>query len=164
MLVFREIITKAVLFTQTKKINKTYDTLVDNANSVIGCFIINHNTKAVIKNNKVEVDGFFDSNIWYLKDDNTATDVAIVRNEYNESIIIDENVNKASIEEAIVNIKQKPSCINASVENNKIIYEIELVLTIDVVGNAKIKIECAKESEEKEENNIDNISVNYLKE
>ncbi len=74
---YREIITKAVIG-KGRKFNK--DTHVVNPthqpSSILGCWIINHLYNAKRKgDDKVELNGSYDINVWYSYNDHTKTEV-----------------------------------------------------------------------------------------
>ena len=73
----REIVTKAVVGKGKKLIRLRNTVTPDNlAFSILGCWVINHEFEAGLKENVVEVDGTLEVNIWYAYDNNTKTDVA----------------------------------------------------------------------------------------
>jgi len=73
----REIVTRAVvakgkkIFRVNERINPTND-----AFSILGCWVINHNFEAELKEKKVDLKGNFEVNVWYAYDNNTKTDIA----------------------------------------------------------------------------------------
>ena len=67
---FKEIVTKAVIGKGKKYFKNNYNLLAEhNANTILGCWVINHKFKGTVVGEKVVIDGNFDINIWYSYDD-----------------------------------------------------------------------------------------------
>ena len=80
MAYFKEIVTKAIIGKGKKTTNLDHSVETeDNINTVLGCWVINHNFNGINNAGKVIVNGAYDINIWYSYDNNTKTNV-IVRN------------------------------------------------------------------------------------
>ena len=63
---FKEIVTKAVIGKGKKTFKNTYNMLIENnADTILGCWVINHNFKGYETNSKIIIDGSFDVNNWY---------------------------------------------------------------------------------------------------
>ena len=76
MALYKEIVTKAVIGKGKKKYKNTYSISTDNAvDTVLGCWIINHQFEGSQENNKIVINGSFDVNLWYSYDNNTKTTV-----------------------------------------------------------------------------------------
>ena len=69
---YKEIVTKAVVG-KAKKANTLHLSLTpdENINTVLGCWVINHNFKGMNQAGKVGVDGAFDVNVWYSYENDT---------------------------------------------------------------------------------------------
>ena len=74
----REIVTKAVIGKGKKRfrVTESIDDVAAPADSILGCWIINHKFGARKSDNAVDVKGFYDINVWYSYDGNTKTEVA----------------------------------------------------------------------------------------
>ena len=74
---FKEIVTKAVIGKGKKYLKNNYNLLAEhNANTILGCWVINHKFKGTVVGDKVVIDGNFDINIWYSYDEDKKTGVA----------------------------------------------------------------------------------------
>jgi spore coat protein E len=143
MSVYKEIVTKAVIGKGKKTFTNKYSLNVDNkVDTVLGCWVINHNIFGINESNSVLIKGNFDVNIWYSYDNNTKTGVATDNVSYEERLNVklkDENtLNDNS--EIIVRALRNPNCIEATSDGNKINYEIEKEIGIEIVGDTKVRI------------------------
>lgn len=143
MSVYKEIVTKAVIGKGKKTFTNKYLLNVDNkVDTVLGCWVINHNIFGINESNSVLIKGNFDVNIWYSYDNNTKTGVATDNVSYEERLNVklkDENtLNDNS--EIIVRALRNPNCIEATSDGNKINYEIEKEIGIEIVGDTKVRI------------------------
>ena len=58
---FKEIVTKAVIGKGKKYFKNNYNLLAEhNANTILGCWVINHKFKGTVVGDKVVIDGNFD--------------------------------------------------------------------------------------------------------
>ena len=143
MSAYKEIVTKAVIGKGKKTFTNKYTLEVPyKVDTVLGCWVINHNIFGNIDSGSVLIKGNFDVNIWYSYDDNTKTSVSTDNVSYEERLNIklkDENtLNNNS--EIIVRALRNPNCIEANCDGNKINYEIEKEIGIEVVGDTKVRI------------------------
>ena len=138
---YREIISKAVI-SKGKKVFNQEDTLEANKNpsTILGCWVINHQFNGVKQNNQIIINGSYDINIWYSYDNDTKTDVIKATHAYTETVKmrdVNEEYDNTSI---IVRSLTDPKCVKVNFENNKINYEGELELGVELVGDVKVKI------------------------
>ena len=154
---FKEIVTKAVVGKGKKSVNNTYTLELDNPSTILGCWVINHNFKGVKEKDAVKVDGTFDVNIWYSNEDNTKTLVVEDRKEYSELIPIKTLDDYDGQDEIIVRIVKQPTCVDATIEDGKVVYKIEMTIATELVGDTKIKIgvEDVNELEDSVDDEID---------
>ena len=144
---YREIVTKTVLgkgkktFTTNNKI-----TLEHTPSTILGCWVINSRFKGDKNNNKVNINGSYDVNIWYSYDNDTKTDVAKHTDNYNEIVTI-KNSRDAVNEDVIVRSLKQPNCTHVEIDGNDIKYTIEKELGIELVGDEKVKIETSLEED-----------------
>ena len=139
---YREIVTKAVLgkgkkvFTHTHFVNT-----LENPTNVLGCWVINHNFKGNKEGSIITITGSYDINIWYSYANDTKTDVVKETFNYKENINIREkegvDYSDASV---IVRALKDPSCTNVKIDGNKINYQVDSELGIELIGDTKVKI------------------------
>ncbi len=139
---FKEIVTKAVIGKGKKYFKNSYNLLAEhNANTILGCWVINHKFKGSVVGEKVVIDGDFDINIWYSYDDDQKTAVASKNIAYTETVSIKTktgtSINGSDI---IVRSLKQPTCSNVTAKDDVIEFDIEKELGIEVVNDAKVKI------------------------
>ena len=122
---FKEIVTKAVIGKGKKYFKNNYNLLAENsANTILGCWVINHKFKGYETNGKVVIDGNFDINIWYSYDNDSKTAVASKNISYTESVNVKTkqgtSINGSDI---IVRALKQPSCSNVKVKDDVIEFE-----------------------------------------
>lgn len=159
---YKEIVTKAVvgkgkITTTTTHTLKTLEEPV----VILGCWVINHTFKGVKEQDKVNVKGKFDVNIWYSTNNNTKTDVAKDTVEYSDMIDLTLSDDYDGQDEIIVRAIKQPSCIKAEIKDKEIVYTIEKELASELVGDTKIKIGVEKEDED-EDSFEDEIKEDFL--
>ena len=82
---FKEIVTKAVIGKAKKSsVSKFSVTPNEVPDTVLGCWVINHNFSGTNQSGKVGVTGSFDVNVWYAYDNDTKTKVNSKKFGYNE--------------------------------------------------------------------------------
>lgn len=176
----REIVTKAVVG-KGKKTFTTNKTVTPELkpNTILGCWVINHNFKGVKNGNKIDIEGSYDVNIWYSCEGDTKTEVVRDSNKYKEEVNVphtkDEDITN---EDVIIRSLKQPTCTRCDIVDGKIEYTVEKELGIEIVGDVKVKIAYDEEEDpwdslnddkdEKEiteaEKQIDNeIKEEYLK-
>ncbi len=159
---YEEIVTKAIIGKGKKSFRNKYEfSLSEESNDILGIYIMNHKVNPVKENDKVRINGSFDTNIWYTFDNNTKTKVDTQRINYSELIDVElkENAIFNEKSEIEVEIIKKPTAMTVDNIKNILKYEIEKVLSIDIIGNTKVKVKTIEESESEE---IDDINVDYL--
>lgn len=148
---YKEIVTKAIIGKGKKTFKDVYDIVVDKSvDTVLGCWIINHNLKGIKKGEEIKINGNYDINVWYSYDKNTKTDVMCKQVSYEEIVKIRLKENKELNEdsEVIIRSLKNPSCIDVSNNNNVIKCTISKELGIEVVGDTKIKIAIQNNEDE----------------
>ena len=151
MIQYKEIVTKAVIGKGKKTFRNSYDiTIEDKVDTVLGCWVINHNLTGKNDGGSVLIKGNFDVNIWYSYDNNTRTNVATKRVNYEEKVNVKlkEESTLTDNSEIIIKSLKNPNCVDVSVNDNVIKYIIEKELGIEIIGDTKVKI--AIESDEDE--------------
>ena len=139
----REIVTKAVVgkgkkkFTTTKTITPT-----EIPNTILGCWVINHDFKGTKKNNKIIIEGSYDTNIWYSCEGDSKTEVVRDKTNYNEEVNVPTTSNDEDVsnEEVIIRSLKSPSCTKCEIIDGKIEYTVEKEMGVEIVGDVKVKI------------------------
>ncbi|HOA77888.1 MAG: outer spore coat protein CotE [Bacilli bacterium] len=165
----REIVTKAIVG-KGKKIIRIKDSVTpkNEAFSILGCWIINHEFEATLIDNKVEVAGNFEANIWYSYDENTKTDIAKKIIGYSEVIKTRQIVKEVSSDsrDVIVRILQQPTCTNAKITDSGLELEIVFEVVAEVIGETKMmvtvftSVDSVETLEDDFENEIDENFMN----
>lgn len=139
---FKEIVTKAVIGKGKKYFKNKYSVEVsETPSTILGCWIINHKFNGYEKNDNVIVDGSFDINIWYSTDNDTKTNVVNKNIKYSDEIAIKQKLDVDFTDtEIVVRALTQPTCSNVTIDGNKINFDIEKELGIEVVGDTKVKI------------------------
>lgn len=147
----REIITKAVIGKGNLKNKTTYPiSAIANVSSILGCWIVNHQYQAEMKQGKLYVNGQFDLNIWYSLEEDKVSKVHVETVNYHETlnVVTKEKVNLEDPLTLLVSCPQEPVCLEAKVNAlHQIEVTIEKALHVDVVGETKICVEISSEPE-----------------
>lgn len=172
---YREIISKAVI-SKGKKIFSQQDTIEtsNDPSTVLGCWVINHQFSGIKQNNQIIINGCYDINIWYSYDNDTKTDVVKKSHSYTEVVKMREDNNDYDNTSIVVRSLNDPKCVSVDIIDNKINYQVDLLLGVELVGDVKVKIAVDENlddydliKEEKDDDNIDSIdqeiNPNYLK-
>ena len=173
---YKEIVTKAIVGKGKKTIKNTYEISVDKkVDTVLGCWVINHDLRGAVEGDYIKISGSYDINIWYSYENNTKTDVVSHKEFYEDKVHVRLRDNSVDLsdEGVIVRSLKNPSCTDVSNDDNVIKYTISKELGIEIVGDQKIRIPISNSEEEydilidEEEINkqIDNsVNENYIKE
>ena len=168
MSIYREIVTKAVVGKGKKKDEKEYVFKIEKPLSkALGCWIINHDFTPIYKDEKTYIKGSYDINIWYAYDDDTQTELYKSKQEYEEEITLKMKPNeviKPNSELKAFCLKY-PSCSKLEVNGDNLVVTVEKEFALDVIGEAKLKIQVSKldEDEWNLEDEIDSsVDVNYI--
>lgn len=169
---YREIVTKAVIGKAKKTTGNIYNVETEERpNTVLGCWIINHNFNGTNNFGNVLVSGAFDVNVWYSYDNDTKTAVCTRRFTYNDKMNVplknDTVLDNSS--EIIVRSLKQPTVTNVDVKNGNVELTIEKELGVEVVGNTKVKIaiedfddDYVELLDDNLEEEIDTLNDNYL--
>lgn len=166
---FKEIVTKAVIGKGKKTFRNTYELFTtDKISNVLGCWVINHTMSGVCENGKVKITGSFDVNIWYSYDDNTKTNVDARKISYTEVVSVRLNNDQVltNNSEILVTSLKNPTVTDVSNSNNKITYEIEKTLGIEIIGDTKVRVQILDNVEDYDiiEEDIDSVIDHEVKE
>ena len=142
MSAYKEIVTKAVVGKGKKYYRNTYTINTDSKpNTVLGCWVINHRFSGKEVDDRIEIDGSFDVNLWYSYDNDTKTEVSTKTINYTESVSVNQKeTTDSSTKDIIVRSLKQPSCSNAMIKGNSIVFDIEKELGIEIVGDTKVKV------------------------
>jgi len=174
MAYFKEIVTKAVIGKgkKTTTMNHTVE-LEDNINTVLGCWVINHNFNGTNDSGKIYVNGSYDVNVWYSYDNNSKTNVLVRRFNYSDilNVRIKENSELSNSSEIIVRALNQPSVTDVEVKDNKINLTVHKEMGAEVVGDTKVKVSVEEDFDDYEEildeeeivEALDEINEEYLK-
>ncbi len=170
---YKEIVTKAVIG-KAKKTNSMHFSFTpdENVDTVLGCWVINHNFSGSNQNGKVGINGAFDVNVWYSYEGDTKTKVNSKRFGYNEvlHVPLKDSANLTNTSEIIVRSLKQPTVTNVEVQDGNIVLDIEKELGVEIVGDTKIKVPVEDMDDDYEEimdedeiDEIDMVEENYLK-
>ena len=170
----KEIVTKAVVG-KAKKISSNNITIEpeNTVNTVLGCWVINHTFMGKNNDNKVNIEGAYDVNVWYSFDSDSKTAVSSKRYTYNDviNVPLKEDVELNDDSEIIVRCLKQPTVDNVSVNGGVIELKVEKELGVEIVGDAKVKINVEDDYDDYEEvfdeitdEEIKSIDDDYLEE
>ena len=148
---YKEIVTKTIIGKGKREFKNNYEINTnENVDTVLGCWVINHNLKGVWDNDYIKINGSFDVNIWYSYDNNTKTSVISDKIMYEERVRvkIKDNNYFDSNDDIIVRSLKNPSCISVSNKGNIIKYTILKELGIEIVGDQVVRIPISSSEEE----------------
>jgi len=153
---------KLSLVREKKTFKNEYEINIDKqADTVLGCWVINHKLKGIKEKDHILIKGSYDINIWYSYDNNTKTDVVNKKMYYEErvKVRVRDNNSLNDSDEVIIRSLKNPTCIDVSNEDKTIKYTISKELGIEIVGDQKIRIPVSNNEDEYDmiidENEID---------
>ena len=169
---FKEIVTKAVIG-KAKKTNSMHFSFTpdESVDTVLGCWVINHNFSGNNQSGKVGVTGSFDVNVWYAYDNDTKTKVNSKKFGYNEilNVPLKDEATLTNTSEIIVRSLKQPTVTNVAVSDGNIVLDIEKELGVEIVGDTKIKVPIEDSFDDYEEivdesemDTIDEVTDEYL--
>ena len=147
---FKEIVTKAVLG-KGRKVFTTNHTLTtpNRPTTILGCWVINHNFSGVKKNDKINIEGSYDVNIWYSYDNDSKTEVVKQTNNYLETVNVrKKEATDVTNEDVIIRSLSQPSCTKVDIVDGVIQYKIEKELGIELIGDTKVRISIDEDEDE----------------
>ena len=150
----REIVTKAVI-AKGKKIIKLDINIndIEDIDAILGCLVINHRFNASLNEEKVNVNGIFEINIWYSSCGRQETRICKEVVKYNEDIktrqIIDDV--DEDCRDVIVRVVQQPTCTDAVINDNSINVCVIIEVIAEVIGETTMIVNVYPREEIKEE-------------
>jgi len=161
---FKEIMTKAVIGKGKKTTEQDIVINTDNnINTVLGCWVINHNFSGINDNGKVIVNGAYDVNVWYSYDNNTKTNVLVNRFTYQDTmnVRIKDNSELTNSSDIIIRSLNQPSVVDVNVSGNDIKLKVHKEMGAEIVGDTKVRVSVEDNFDDYEEiddyENIDEI-------
>ena len=140
---FKEIVTKTVVGKGRKTFKTNHSLTPENTpNTVLGCWVINHNFTGTNRKNEVTVNGTFDVNVWYSYDNDSKTAVTTRSFNYQEILRLRvkdyDSLNNEN--EIIVRSLKQPTVQDVNIKDNEVHLSIEKELGVEIVGESKVKI------------------------
>lgn len=175
---FKEIVTKAVIGKAKKTSTNEYLlTPEQKPDTILGCWVINHQFNGENAGGLVNLHGTFDVNVWYSYENDTKTSVSTKTFSYTDRmpIHLKDNTTLTNNEEIIVRSLKQPTVTNVSSVDGIVRLNVEKELGVEVVGDTKIKVSIEEEEDdyeiitdedilsESEEEAIDQIDEEYIK-
>lgn len=171
---YREIVTKAVIGKAKKTTTQSFKVgTQETPNTVLGCWVINHQFNGTNSNGKVLVNGSFDVNVWYSYDNDTKTAVTTERVSYEDimNVTLKNDTMLDNTSEIIVRGLHQPTVSDVGIEDGVVNLKIEKELGVEIVGNTKVKVSVEEFDDDYEElideeleASIDNIEDNFIEE
>ncbi len=170
---FKEIVTKAVIGKAKKTSSNDFTMQTEQTpTTVLGCWVINHTFSGSKGDNKVLINGSYDVNVWYSYDTDSKTAVATQKYSYTDSMVVPlkEDAKLTSASEIIVRCLKQPTVANVTIEDGLVHLTIEKELGVEIVGDAKVKINVEDDEddyvevfdEEKISDAVSDIEEDYL--
>ena len=155
---YKEIVTKAVIG-KTKK-TTSEDLVIDTKSTidtVLGCWIINHNFRGHNNHGKVNIEGSYDVNIWYSFSNNTKTDVLVRNFVYKDTVNVklknDNSLNNT--DEIIVRSLSAPSVTKVEEDGSKVKLNIKKELGVEIVGETMVRIAVEEDYDDYDDDDSD---------
>jgi len=148
---YKEIVTKAVIGKAKKSSNSKFSlTPEEKPDTVLGCWVINHNFEGHNVNGIVNINGSFDVNVWYSYNNDTKTAVTTKRFTYNDkmNVRLKDNAKLTDASEIIVRSLNQPTVTDVAIDNANVNLTIEKELGVEIVGNTMIKVSIEDEADE----------------
>ncbi|MGN1371028.1 MAG: outer spore coat protein CotE [Candidatus Coprovivens sp.] len=167
---YKEILTKTVVGKGRKNFKSDYSLTPENTpNTVLGCWVINHNFSGTNTKNDVNVNGSFDVNVWYSYDNDSKTAVTTRNFTYNEllRLRVKDMDALSNNNEIIVRSLKQPTVQDVKIKGNEVHLSIEKELGVEIVGESKVKIATLEDElpwDELDDSNdeIDSINETYM--
>lgn len=172
---FKEIVTKAVVGKAKKTSSSKFVVEPEERpDTVLGCWVINHNFEGQNKAGAVHINGSFDVNVWYSYNNDTKTAVTTKRFNYTDvmNVRLKDNARLTDASEIIVRSLTQPTVTDVNINGGKVDLTVEKELGVEIVGNTMIKVSVEDEFDDYEviedldldevEQAADSINDDYL--
>ena len=162
---YKEIITKAVKSKCKKRFSNNFSlTIEDEPNTILGCWIINHQFRGINNGENVTVNGSFDINVWYSYGQNKKTGVYASTFSYTD--LLNCNLDIEPSDEIMVKALKQPTVSNVKIEGNQVIIDVEKELGVEVIGESIVKIDASLDPDDYvellDDNEIEAVNSEYL--
>lgn len=164
---YKEIVTKTVVGKGRKVFKSEYSLTPENTpNTVLGCWIINHNFSGTNNKSDVNVNGSFDVNVWYSYDNDSKTAVTTRNFSYNEllRIRVKDVASLSNNNEIIVRSLRQPTVQDVKIKGNDVYLSIEKELGVEIVGESKVKIATLEDELPWDDLDDDDSAINEVNE
>ena len=162
---YKEIITKAVKNKCKKRFTNNFTvTIDDEPNTILGCWIINHQFRGINNGDNVTVNGSFDINIWYSYGHNKKTGVYASTISYTNLMNCNLDINQN--DEVVVKALKQPTVSNVKIEGNNVVVDVEKELGVEVIGEQIVKIDASLDPDDYvellDDEEIGEVETEYL--
>lgn len=164
---YKEIVTKTVVGKGRKVFKSEYSLTPENTpNTVLGCWVINHNFSGTNNKSDVNVNGSFDVNVWYSYDNDSKTAVTTRNFSYNEllRIRVKDVDSLSNNNEIIVRSLRQPTVQDVKIKGNDVYLSIEKELGVEIVGESKVKIATLEDELPWDDLDDDDSAINEVNE
>ena len=165
---FKEIVTKTVVGKGRKTFKSQHSLTPENTpNTILGCWVINHNFSGTNRKNEVTVNGNFDVNVWYSYDNDSKTAVTTRSFTYQEllRLRVKDYDSLTNENEIIVRSLKQPTVQDVNIKGNDVYLSIEKELGVEIVGESKVKIATLEDELPWDDIEEDpEVDENYIKE
>ena len=147
---FKEIVTKAVLGKGRKVFTTKHTLTTPNVpTTILGCWVINHNFSGVKNNDKINIEGSYDVNIWYSYANDSKTEVVKQTNNYLETVNVrKKETGEVTNEDVIIRSLAQPTCTKVDIVDGVIHYKTGKELGIELIGDTKVRISIDEDEDE----------------
>ena len=153
MAIYKEIVTKAVVGKGKKTSSTTCNITPEvTPDTVLGCWVINHEFNGTNQGGKVNVNGGFDVNVWYSYENNTKTGVATDHFNYSElmNLKLKNDSKLTNNSEIIVRSLKQPTVTDVKIDNGVVNLNVEKELGIEIVGDTMVKVSVEEDNDDYE--------------
>jgi spore coat protein E len=144
--------------------------------SILGCWIINHNCKCENKGEYTEIQGSYEIHLWYSYENRTLTEVITQTFLYCEEVEVSifNELDRRAETESFVQVVEEPFCLQSGIEEAIITIDVEAFFLVKEAAELYLKIDTyAKEladfieengTEEAELFQLDETALQFLPE
>ena len=165
---YKEIVTKTIVGKGRKIFKSEHSLTPENTpNTVLGCWVINHNFNGTNNKSDVTVNGSFDVNVWYSYDNDSKTAVTTRNYNYQEllRLRVKDVESLTNDNEIIVRSLKQPTVQDVKIKGNDVYLNIEKELGVEIVGESKVKIATLEDElpwDDIDDDDLDDIKENYV--
>lgn len=168
---YKEIVTKTVVGKGRKIFKSDHSITPENTpNTVLGCWVINHNFNGTNHKSDVTVNGNFDVNVWYSYDNDSKTAVTTRNFSYSEllRLRVKDVDSLSNNNEIIVRSLRQPTVQDVKIKGTDVYLSIEKELGVEIVGESKVKIATLEDElpwdDLYEDNDMNEVNEEYVEE